>query len=137
MSHESQAPAKLRAMIGDAIHSLNPLFVAKLEGILSRHEREERRQARVIRLAVVPAAADPMEASEDETATSMRRSSLAHVHRKLNALCATLETLHAAHLDQLDGLGHELPGEHIVEGLVVASRDLAESAREVLDRTQW
>jgi len=137
MSHESLARAKLRAMIGNAIHSLNPLFVAKLEGILARHDREERRQARAIRLSVVPAATDTIEMMDDETATSMRRSSLAHVHRKLNALCATLETLHAAHLDQLDGLAQELPGEHIVEGLVVASRDLAESAREVLDRTQW
>ena len=59
------------------------------------------------------------------------------MYRKLNSLCAALEALHAAHLDQVDGLEEELPGEHIVEGLVVASRNLAESTREVLDRTEW
>ena len=74
---------------------------------------------------------------DEATSTAMRRSGLAHVYRKLNALCATLEALHAAHLDQVDGLPEELPGEHIVEGLVAASRDLAESARGVLDRTEW
>jgi len=125
-------------MIGDDIHTLPPRFIVKLEAILARYAHEQARHRRDIRLSVVPTSADGSAVLDDEaTSIAMRRSGLAHVYRKLTALCATLETLHAAHLDQLDGLAEELPGEHIVEGLVVASRDLAESAREVLDRTEW
>ena len=138
MSHSSRARSLLSAMIGEDIHNLPPLFVAKLEAILARHDNEEGRHRRGIRLSAVPMAADGSAVLDDEaTSMAMRRSGLAHVYRKLNALCATLEALHAAHLDQVDGLPEELPGEHIVEGLVVASRDLAESAREVLERTEW
>jgi len=138
MPHLSQARALLSAMIGEDIHNLPPRFVAKLEAILARYAHEQGQHRRDIRLSVVPITADGSAVLENEaTSTAMRRSGLAHVYRKLNALCATLETLHAAHLDQVDGLAEELPGEHIVEGLVVASRDLAESAREVLDRTEW
>ncbi len=138
MPHQSQARALLSAMIGDDIHNLPPRFVAKLEAILARHGQYEDRHGQGFRLSVVPVVADGSTVPDDDaTSTAMRRSALAHVYRKLNALCATLETLHAAHLDQVDGLAEELPGEHIVEGLVVASRDLAESAREMLDRTEW
>lgn len=138
MPHRSQARATLSAMIGDDIHHLPPRLVAKLEAILARHGREAGRHSDDFRLSVVPVAADGSAVLDDEaTATAMRRSGLAHVYRKLNALCATLEALHAAYLDQVDGLADALPGEHIVEGLVVASWDLAESARDVLDRITW
>ena len=138
MPHQSQARALLSAMIGEDIDNLPPRFVAKLEAILARHDSDDARHSRGSRLSVVPITADgsPL-LDEDAASTAMRRSALAHVYRKLNALCATLETLHAAHMDQVDGLAEELPGEHIVEGLAAASRDLAESAREVLDRTEW
>ncbi len=138
MPHQSHARALLSAMIGEDIHNLPPRFLARLEVILARYAHEQGQHRRAIRLSVVPMKADGSAVLDDEaTSIAMRRSGLAHVYRKLTALCATLETLHAAHLDQLDGLSEELPGEHIVEGLVVASRDLAESAREVLDRTEW
>ena len=138
MPHLSQARALLSAMIGEDIHNLPPRFVAKLEAILARYAHEQGQHRRDIRLSVVPITADGSAVLENEaTSTAMRRSGLAHVYRKLNSLCAALEALHAAHLDQVDGLEEELPGEHIVEGLVVASRNLAESTREVLDRTEW
>lgn len=54
------------------------------------------------------------------------------IGRKMQSLGALLELLHAAHLDKGDGADTPLMADHLVEGVLIACRDIVLSAAVLL-----
>ncbi len=123
MSVELTAGARLYAVIGEAVHDLPPRFVSRLEGILKAQEDAQ--------YAGHPAV--PSVSQQSGHINGGKRAHLMMIERKLSGLDAILEILHAAHIDAAEGADEPVIGEHLVEGLLVAGRDLLKTSRDALN----
>lgn len=121
--HDSLARARLHALIGTAVCHLPAHFVAKLDRILAENRGEPLQPPASIRLTLVR--------SEDDEAMAKpagepcgRQHEAAFLHDKVRGLAAILDMLHAAHLDRRENAASPALGEHLVEGLILAGREL-------------
>lgn len=117
MSENPYLSPRLRALIGDAVLEMPPALIEKLEAIVAWQRTAYLRG----------------EARADTLFDDIPMRSSVQIGRKLHCLGILLEFLHAAHLDQRDGSASPLLAEHVVEGLWVTCRDLAQSAALVLE----
>ena len=139
MSQEPHPFPRLYGLIGEALHDFPEEIAARLEGVLKEctHLIPLYRLPPALSLPKIAANADRSrgEGSNEVSIHARPRSGVSVVDRKLSGLEAVLEILHAAHVDHHDGSDEPLLGEHLVEGLLVVSRDLAGSARDALRDT--
>ena len=120
IDHPPGSP-RMTALLGDHIHTLPPYLVERLERCLAHWEQEQPARVRATHLALVP----DLRANRPERFDELERSgNVAVPLRVLEAVDAVLEILHAEHIARRDGDTASLLGEHLVEGLLVAGREM-------------
>lgn len=136
MSKEPRPYPRLYGLIGEALNDFPAQISEQLEAVLKEctHLIPLYRLPPALSLPKIAANADRPRGGEANVVQMNGEPyrSVAVVDRKLSGLEAVLEILHAAHVDHHDGSEEPLLGEHLVEGLLVVCRDLAESARDAL-----
>ena len=111
MSRHYPPAHRLHALVGDAVLDLPARAVEKLEALLADHP-------------VLACLCDPVARAAWLFAASNRRGNPTVEQRRLHGLAAILEILHAEHLSLHDGGSEPILGQELVEGLLVASREL-------------
>lgn len=119
MSTHYPRATRLYALIGDAVLDLSASAVEKLEALLAQR-------------TVGDCTCDPVARALWQYTATGRRSDAVLMGRRLQALAAILEILHAEHLSQHDGGSVGLLGEQLTEGLLVAARELLRTADNAL-----
>lgn len=122
--------ARLHSLIGDAMHNLPTHFIDTLERMLLANGMVRPAFWRAAPLRLVRSAEESAVASADP---ARMKATIAFDDSELSggkrqALAAILEILHASHLSQHDGAADVLLGERLVEGLIVAGRELVREA---------
>ncbi len=133
MQHDTLSGKRLSAFIGEQVCDLPASFLQKLEILLQEQRREEARQA--------PARLRLVERDEQKPTPPVAdflhcRQRLIPFRHTLQSLSAILEILQAAHMDEPDENGEKLLAPHLVEGLLVAGRGLADTTLKTLDEAQ-
>jgi len=130
MSQHPLSSARLRALLGDAIHDLPPYFIEELERKLEQYDRDHPAAARLSRLSMEAGESIEYESGGSWTRPTIEETVCVPV-RTLQGLDAILELLHAAHIGQRDGDIDAMLSDHLVEGLIVAGRALARSSHDL------
>ena len=113
---------RLYALIGDKMHDFPPYFVERLERSLEEMERQRLSSARVVRLKKEPVPNAPCHPANIVVPVST-----------LQALDYVLEILLTHHLGRVDDNTPGTVTDHMVEGLIVAGRELLRSSGD----TAW
>lgn len=124
--------SRLRALIGDAILDIPAAVVVQLENVLCHAAQTGAAAAFVGRLARsnYPLAADGR--LWDEPGVPMERNeTLAQASRSVQGLITVLQLLSAG-ISHRGDTSQAPMGDHVVQGLLLAGRELAESASEAL-----
>jgi len=132
MIDPSPARARLHALIGDAVHDLPPHFIRKLERILADQARVETTTDRVVNLFRHRnrAFASNDRHHEAKLAALSDRVQTASISRKLAGLSTIVQILDAAHHCRDDKSDEPVLGADMVEGLLVAGRELFDAVDE-------
>ncbi len=125
--------SRLHALIGSAIHRLPPHLVHTLELHLAEPPQAYDAATPVLHSPLRHYAASADAAGETRASSRTLRERAAIAGRKLRGIAAILEILQAEHSNRHDGAGEPLLGAHLMDGLLVAARDLLDSAEEVLE----
>ena len=123
--HVSLARARLRVLIGTAIEDLPAGFIARLGRVLAEEQGEDAGPCGAPRLVLV--STDDDDAAPElnrERAPLREQPEPDYLQDKVRGLDAILEMLHAAHLDQRDYPASPALSERVVEGLILAGREL-------------
>jgi len=124
--------ARLRALIGDAVLDLPADVVLRMEHALDQTAQDKAAAAFIARVARsnYPLAADG--SLWDEPGVPMERNeTLAQVSRSVQGLITVLQLLGAA-IAHRGEASHAPLGDHVVHGLLLAGRELADSASDAL-----
>lgn len=117
--------ARLASLLGEQIHDVPQKFIETLERRLQQYATEHPASARLTHLTLVPSLAAP----DADTAAELERvGKVAVPTRVMQALDAVMEILHAEHIARSDGDTATLLGEHLVDGLLVAGRELIKAS---------
>lgn len=122
MSDQLLSGARLHSLLGDRMHDLPRPFIDTLERILMANGVPHPAAGQRAALQLVSACTD----RRDGDATQRAVPGLQEGTRQ--ALDAILEILHAVHDSQHDGSNEVLLCERLVEGLIVAGRQLVREA---------
>lgn len=128
--------AKLHALIDRSLHTLPPHMVRSLELQLAAPGQAYDDATPVLDRPLHPHAATTRPAAEVQMSSRTLRERTAIAGRKLRGIAAILEILQAEHSNRHDGACEPLLGAHLVDGLLVAARDLLDSAEAALDPVQ-
>jgi len=121
--HDALARARLRVLIGTAVNDLPGDFIVRLGRVLA--EEHDAGHRMTPRLMLVPKDGD--DAAPDcgrERAPLREERETACLQDKVRGLGAILEMLHAAHLDQRAYPASPALSAQVVEGLILAGREL-------------
>ena len=127
--------AKLHALIDRALLTLPPHLVHRLELQLVAPAQAYDDATPVLDRPLHPHATSTRPAGEMQMTRTLRERT-AMAGRKLRGIAAILEILQAEHSNRHDGACEPLLGVHLVDGLLVAARDLLDSAEAALDPAQ-
>jgi len=127
MTDPTPASERLQALIGDAIHDLSPHFVSKLDRILAGQDDMEATSDRVVDLF-----GDRRGNTRPggKRASASRLDEAASISRKLAGLGAIMQILEAAHHCREEDTNEPVLGVHLVEGLLMAGRELFDAVDE-------
>lgn len=128
MTAPSPASERLQALIGDAIHDLSPQFVRKLDRILAGQDDKEATTDGVVHLFGCRNRGE--DRSEAKRAPPSWRDQGASISRKLAGLSAVIQVLEAAHHCRDEDTNEPVLGRYLVEGLVMAGRELFDAVNE-------
>ncbi|WP_349985407.1 hypothetical protein ABRP17_008660 [Stenotrophomonas sp. WHRI 8082] len=117
--------AHLASLLGEQIHDVPQKFIETLERRLQQYATEHPASTRLTHLTLVPSLPAP---DTDPSAELERLGKVAVPIRVMQALDAALEILHAEHIARCDGDTASLLGEHLVDGLLVAGRELIKAS---------
>jgi len=123
---------RLHALIGDTVLDLPSNVVMQLENVLEHAQQQSAGNAFMTHMARMhyPTAADG--SLWDEPGVSPERNeTLAQVSRSLRGIGTVLHLLSAA-VTQQRHAGAEQIGEHVLQGLLLAGRELVDSATDAL-----
>lgn len=127
MSDQLLSGARLHSLLGDRMHDLPRPFIDTLERILMANGVPHPAAGQRPALHVVPACTDHPDdaAPRASPAVTLPACAVPGLHEGTRqALDAILEILHAVHDSQHDGSNEVLLCERLVEGLIVAGRQL-------------
>lgn len=139
MSQHPLSGARLYSLIGDAMHDLPAAFIDELERVLisSGMPHPDSPTARHLRL-VHPAGGGTDAALADQQGPGGPDRDVRELAcGRQQALGAILEILHAVHQNQHGGSGEVLLDERLLEGLIVAGRELAKDSAGTPRGNPW
>ncbi len=126
--HAALARARLRVLIGTALNDLPGDFIVRLGRVLAEEHGEDAGRLTAPRLALVPKQDNEAAASHAPEHAPSRDKQAPRGPRclqdKLHGLDAILQMLHAAHLDQREYPATPALSAQVVEGLILAGREL-------------
>ena len=117
--------ARVAALLGEQIHDVPSCFIAKLERRLQEFERLTPVVGHLSSRWVVPAARAAVTPCFEDLE---RHGKVAVPLRVMQALDAALEILHAEQIARRDGDDGTLLGDHLLEGLLIAGRELIKAS---------
>ncbi len=134
MTDPSPVSARLYALIGDAIQDLPPLFINRLERILAAPGSMGTTTKRVVNLfrEQNPASAADEQRSDGRPISVFHQTRAASISRRLAGLSAIVQVPEAAHHRREGESAEPVLGAHLVEGLLMAGRELFDSVDEDL-----
>ena len=132
MTDSSPASERLQALIGDAIHDLSPHFVRKLDRLLADQDDKEATSDRVVNLFGDRHRAQGHPRSEATWARANGQDQAASISRKFAGLSAIMQILEAAHHCREEDTNEPVLGVHLVEGLLMAGRELFDAVDDGL-----
>jgi len=138
MTDSSPAHDRLHALLGDALHDLPPRFVSRLERILAEQPLEAPGSGRVVDITRgrQRARIDGGHGPEAWQPLPLQRECAASISRKLAGLSTIVQILDAAHHCRDEERDSPVLGAHVVEGLLVAARELFDGVEQALGETR-
>ncbi len=128
----SPASARLHALIGDAVHDLSPNFIRRLERILDSQNSMDATSDRVVSLFRERhrAFAADEQCRDTRPVSVFHQNRAAAISRKLAGLSTIVQILDAAHHCREGESSEPVLGAHMVEGLLMAGRELFDAVDE-------
>jgi hypothetical protein len=111
-------------LLGDAMHDLPPHIIDKLERILRANGAPHSVFHDTPRLRLVPPLADPPPAAAKEQAAKRPDTASALAYSRQQCVAVILDILRSAHVSHTSGNDVAVMNEELVEGLIIAAREL-------------
>ncbi len=138
MTDSSPAHDRLHALLGDALHDLPPRFVSRLERILAEQQSEAPGCDRVVDInrGRQRTRIDGGHSPQAWQPLTPQGAHAAAISRKLAGLSTIVQILDAAHHCRDDNCHSPVLGAHMVEGLLMAGRELFDAVDQALGETR-
>jgi hypothetical protein len=128
MSDHTLSGMRLYSLLGDAMHDLPPHFIDKLERILRANGVPHPVFQDTPRLRLVPPLADPPPAAAKAHTNPQPETGSSPVYSRQQCVIVILDILHAVHVSHTSGNDVVVMNEELVEGLIIAARELIREA---------
>jgi len=119
---------RLYSLLGDAMHDLPPHFIDKLERILCANGVPHPVFQDTPSLRLVPPLADPPPVAATAHTNPQPETGSSPVYSRQHCVIVILDILHAVHVSHTSGNDVVVMNEELVEGLIIAARELIREA---------